>query len=238
MIILTERRANPNKHMRLKINFNTKDVKINRVIKFLVLSDLFFWGGWGLVNPIFALFIIGKVPGATVFTVGSAVAVYWVVKALFQIPVALYLDRHEGERDDFHALLLGLTLAGFAAMAFLLVESIVGLYVVIFLQAIAYGLYTPSWYAIFSRHLDKEHYSFDWSLDSTTVGIASGVAAFIGGVLATLFGFEAVFIVASIFSFTSAFLLFFIPNLILPKVTTPNQPIIPDHTPGKPNNIV
>jgi len=223
--------------MHIKINFNTKNLKINRVIRFLVFSDLFFWGGWGLINPIFALFVVDKISGTTVFTVGTAFALYWIVKALFQIPVSLYLDRHEGEKDDFHALILGLTLAGFAAMAFLLVKSILALYIVMFIQAIAYGLYTPSWSAIFSRHLDKDHYSFDWALDSTTVGIASGVAAFIGGAIAKLFGFEAVFILTSILSLGSASLLFFIPNLILPKITTPKQPIIPDHTPGKPDGV-
>ncbi len=222
--------------MRINIHFNTKNLSVNRVIRFLVISDLFFWGGWGLINPIFALFVVQKISGTSAFTVGAAFALYWIVKALFQIPVSLYLDRHEGEHDDFHALILGLALAGFAAMAFLIVKSVLGLYVVMILQALAYGLYTPSWSAIFSRHLDKDHYSFDWALDSTTVGIASGIAAFIGGAIAKLFGFEAVFILTSLFSLTSAALLFFIPNLILPKATMSKQPILPDHTPGKPNS--
>ena len=217
--------------MHIKINLNTKNFKVNRVIRFLVLSDLFFWGGWGLVNPIFALFVVQKIPGATAFTVGASFAVYWIVKALFQIPVSLYLDRHEGEQDDFHALILGLTIAGFAAISFLLVKTVLALFVVAFIQGIGYGLYTPSWSAIFSRHLDKEHYSFDWALDSTSVGIASSVAAFLGGAVASLFGFEAVFILTSILSLASAALLFFIPNLILPRATTPKQPIIPEHNP-------
>lgn len=217
--------------MQIKINIDIKGIKVNRVVRFVVLSDLFFWGGWGLVNPIFALFVVQKIPGATAFTVGTALAVYWVVKALFQIPVSLYLDRHEGERDDFHALILGLTIAGFAAIAFLLVKTVFALFVVAFIQGIGYGLYTPSWSAIFSRHLDKEHYSFDWALDSTTIGIASSIAAFLGGAIASLFGFEAVFILTSLLSLASAALLFFIPNLILPKATTPKQPILPIRNP-------
>ncbi len=215
----------------MNINFNFKDLKINRLIRFFVISDLFFWSGWGFINPIFALFIVGRVEGATVLTVGIASAIYWIVKALFQMPVALYLDKHEGERDDFHALVLGLMLAGFAAISFVLVTSVAGLYIVVFTQALAFGLYTPAWSAIFSRHLDKKNNAFDWSLDQTVVGIALGVTALIGSALASAFGFNAIFICASALSFISAIILLFVPDVILPEVKNPKA-LMRDHKPG------
>jgi MFS family permease len=223
--------------MRFKvdIHFNIKDIKVGRIIKYLILSDLFFWGGWGLINPIFALFVVGRVPGATVFTVGAALAIYWIVKSIWQIPVAIFLDKHEGETDDFNALILGLTVAGFSALVFPLVGNVFELFLVIIIQALAYGLYTPSWSAIFSRHLDANHYAYDWSLDSTTVGVASGVAAFIGGTIASLMGFNAVFILTGIASLASAVLLFSAPHLVLPKSVTPG-PVIPEHSPGTPKS--
>lgn len=222
--------------MRFKVDvhFNLNDLKINKVIRSLVLADLFFWGGWGIVNPILAIFIVGKIPGATVLTVGMASAMYWIVKAIFQIPVAIYLDKLEGERGDFNALVFGLILAGFAAMIFPIISSMWGLFAAVFLQAIAYGLYTPSWSSLFSRHLDKDHYAFDWSLDSTTIGIVSGVAALIGGTIAELFGFNMVFILTGVLSFVSAGTLLFVPGLIMPRPTTPKQPLMPEHTPGEP----
>ena len=222
--------------MRFKIDvhFNLKNVRINRIIRYLILVDLFFWGGWGLINPIFALFVVNRVAGATIFTVGLASGLYWIIKSAFQIPVAIYLDRHEGEQDDFQALIIGLTVAGFAALVFPLANSIGALIVVVVVQAIAYGLYTPSWSAIFSRHLDGNHYAFDWSLDSTTVGVASGVAAFVGGAIADLFGFNMVFILAGILSLASALLLFSAPHLVLPKATSNPGPVIPEHAPGEP----
>jgi MFS family permease len=223
--------------MRFKvdIHFNVKDLKINKVIRSLVLADLFFWGGWGIVNPMMGLFIIGRISGATLFTVGAASALYWIVKALFQIPVAVYLDRLEGEKGELKTLIIGLVLAGFAAMTFPIIATVPGLFLAVFLQAIAYGLYTPSWSAIFSRHLDKDHYAFDWSLDSTTIGIASGIAALIGGTLANFFGFNAVFILTGILSFVSALTLIFVPGIALPRPTSPGPgPILPEHTPGTP----
>jgi MFS family permease len=222
--------------MRFKvdIHFNPDDFKVNRVIKYFVISDLLFWGGWGLINPIFALFIVDRIPGGTVFAVGLASALYWIVKSVFQIPVALFLDRRDKDHLDLHILIIGLMLAGFVSMSFPLIPSTAGLYALMVLQGIAYGLYTPSWSAIFSRHLDKSHYAFDWSLDSTTIGLSSGIAALIGGTIASFFGFEMVFILTGFFSFMSALLLLAVPDLVMPRATTEAPPIVPEHTPGIP----
>ncbi len=216
--------------LNIKLSFNLKDFKISRLIRFFVIADLLFWGGWGFITPVFALFVVQRIAGATILTVGIASTIYWITKAIFQMPVALYLDRHDGERDDFHALVSGLILAGFAAISFVLVKTTAELYFVVFLQALSFGLYTPSWSAIFSRHLDKKNYAFDWSLDSTAVGIVLGITATIGSVIAAVFGFNAIFVSASILSFSSAILLLFVPDLILP-VAKEEGPIL-DHGPG------
>lgn len=215
----------------VNINFNLKDLKVNRLIRYFVIADLFFWSGWGLITPIFAIFIIDRIEGASVLTVGITSAIYWVTKALFQMPVALYLDKHEGERDDFHALIFGLILGGITAFSFLLVNSVAGLYFVIFIQALAFGLYTPAWSAIFSRHLDKKNYAFDWSLDNTAIGLALGITAFVGAALADAFGFDAIFVVTGVLSFISAMVLIFVPDLILPGVKS-EEAIIQDHKPA------
>jgi MFS family permease len=205
--------------MQIKVNIDIAGLKINRIIKFFVMSDLMLWGGWGLISPIFAIYLVEEIPGATIATAGGVVAVYWIVKSLVQLPVAVALDKHQGEKDDFYTLIFSLVLAGFSALAFLLVKDIFSLYVVSFLHGLAFGLYAPAWSGIFSRHMDKDHFAFDWSLDSTTIGLASGVAAFIGGWLATAFGFSVVFILASVFSFFSALLLLMVPDLVMPKAT-------------------
>ncbi len=184
-----------------------------------------------MLNPIFALFVIDRIPGASVVTVGIASAIYWVTKAIFQMPVALYLDKHEGERDDFHALISGLILGGIAAFSFILIKSTAGLYFVIFLQALAFGLYTPAFSAIFSRHLDKKNYAFDWSLDSTSVSLILGATAFLGAALAGAFGYDIIFVITSVLSFVSALILIFVPDLILPNVKI-KTPIIRDHGPA------
>ncbi len=207
-----------------------KNLRLNKVIRHFILSDLLFFAGWGLVGPILAIFIFDRIIGADLIVIGTTTAIYWLTKSLFQVPVAIFLDKKKGEKDDFYVLIAGLTLAGLAAISFILAKTVPALYSAIFIQGLAFGLYTPAWSAIFSRHLDSENCSLNWSLDSTAIGLGSGIAAFAGGYVANIWGFEAVFMATGVLSFVSAFVLLSLPKLILPKPVSTEQ-IMRDHTP-------
>ncbi|MBI4095219.1 MAG: MFS transporter [Candidatus Liptonbacteria bacterium] len=210
--------------IKIRLNFRT-----NRVVRNFIFVDLALLAGWGLVQPIFSIYVVRTVSGATLVTVGIAAAIYWILKSILQIPIANYLDRKPGEADDFRALVAGLLVAAFAAFSFGFIREIWHLYLVEVVHAIAFALYVPAWSAIFSRHVDKDRVSFDWSLDSTVAGLSAGASGFLGGVLADQLGFTSVFIFAAFFSLASAFVLLLAPDVILPKKQA--APALRDHTP-------
>ena len=206
------------------------DLKVGRIVKYFIFVDLALLAGWGLIAPIFSVFVITKVAGATLITVGTGAAIYWILKSILQLPLANYLDKNPGEKDDLYALILGLLIASFSAFSFSLVRTIPQLYFVQALQAVGFALYAAAWPAIFSRHLDKDRVSFDWALDSTAAGLAAGASAFLGGIAAKFLGFESVFILASLFTGVSALILLLAPDLVLPRRTT-GEATRKDHTP-------
>lgn len=206
------------------------DIKVGRVVKFFVLSDLFLLAGRGFVDPIFSVFIILKIPGATLTTVGIATGLYLILRSILQIPIANYLDRTPGEKDDFMALIGGLFLLGVCPLALILVGNVWELYAVQIFLAFAFALYFAAWPTIFSRHLDKDRVSFDWSLDSTTTSIAAGITGVLGAIVAETWGFPMVFVAASILSFVAAFVLLAVPDLVLPKPSK-GEPAMRDHPP-------
>jgi len=197
----------------MKISFN---ISINRVVKFFILSDLFFLGGWSLIGPIFSIFVIEKIAGATIISVGLIAATYWLVKSIVQIPIANYLDKNEGEKDEFYALVLALLSGGAAAFAFAISTKLWHIFLIQTVYALSMALYVPSWYGIFSRHLDQKRFSFDWTLDSTVVGLAAFVASMFSGILANFFGFPFVFLLVGFLSIISASVIFLVPDLIIP----------------------
>ena len=111
--------------MRIKVNIN---VKVGRVVKFFVISDFFLLAGWGLIDPVFSVFIIQRVVGGSLIAVGIAAAIYWIVRSVAQIPIANYLDSTPGEHDDFMALVGGLLLVGISAIAMCWVTRVWELY--------------------------------------------------------------------------------------------------------------
>jgi MFS family permease len=211
--------------MKIRVNI---DVKVGRLVKFFVISDFFLLAGWGFIDPVFSVFIVEKIAGGTLITVGIAAAIYWILKSIVQIPISKYLDRTPGEKDDFMALVGGLLLAGFSAASFTLVKTPTELYFVEALHAIAFAFYGAAWPAIFSRHLDKDRFAFDWSLDSVTVGVASGITGLLGGIIAETWGYTAVFMSAGVLSFIAAFVLIAAPDLILPKPIR-GEPTLVEH---------
>ncbi len=214
--------------MKIKINV---DLRVGRVIKYFILADLALLAGWGLVGPVFSIFVIERVAGATLVTVGIAAGIYWVLKSLLQLPIATYLDRKTGERDDFLALIIGLFVSAFTAIAYNFITQVWHLYLVEIIHAMAFALYVPAWSAMFSRHVDKDRVSFDWSLDSTVAGLSAGVSGILGGVIANTWGFHWVFTLAGILSAVSAFVLIMAPDFIFPPRTVEN-PVVKDHTPA------
>lgn len=194
-----------------------KGPKVNRIVKYFVMADLLFFAGWGFVSPIFSVFVVEEIEGATLVAVGISAAVYWFSRSLIQPPLANMLDKMKGEKDDLYALMLGLFFAGVSAFLFALVETVYQLYALQILHGLALGVYHISWRAIFARHLDKERQAFDWSLDSAAIGIAVAVTSFAGSWLASTFGFDITFIVAGALSMASVLIIFLVPDLVLPQ---------------------
>jgi len=209
--------------MRIKLNVK---IKVGRLVKYFIISDFFLLAGWGLIDPVFSVFIVQRVIGGTLTTVGIAAAMYWVLRSVLQVPIAGYLDRTPGEHDDFMALIGGLLLVGISAIAMCWVTQVWELYAIHAIHAIAFALYYASWPTIFSRHLDKDNIALDWSLDSSVAGIAAGVTGFLGGVIAGTLGYNIVFVAAGILAFAAAFVLIAVPDLILPKPTTSTKAAI------------
>lgn len=192
-------------------------ITINKVIKTLIATDFIILSAFGLTAPIFAIFITEQITGGDVKVVGFAAAIYWIVKSVIQIPIGIFLDKRKGEKDDFWALFLGYFVAGLAVFGYIFSYLPWHIYLIQMLSAIGMALALPSWAAIFTRHIDKDQEAFEWSLESTGIGIAAGISGAIGGILVSEFGFHTVFILVGVFSCLSSFLLFFLRKEIFLK---------------------
>lgn len=190
---------------------------INKIIKVLVFSDLILLFGWGLITPILAIFIVQSIKGGDARVAGIAIGIYWILKSLIQLPVGKYLDQNYGEKDDYYFLIGGTILASFVPFGFIFATLPWHMYLLQIVHAIGMAAALPAWCGIFTRHIDKGKEAQSWALDSSALGIGTGVAGIIGGIVAKAFGFIPLFIGVGIFGIISALLCILIKKELLPK---------------------
>jgi len=192
---------------------------INKIVKVMVFSDLSLLFGWGLINPILAIYIVGSIKGGDARVAGIAIGIYWLAKSILQIPIARYLDENHGEKDDYYALIGGTLLASFSPLGFIFATLPWHMYALQGLHALGMAMAIPSWSGIFTRHIEKGKEAFCWGLDSSALGFGAGVAGILGGATAEIFGFIPLFIGASVLGIIAALLFLLIRKDILPKVS-------------------
>lgn len=178
--------------------------KINKVIKILISSDFLLQSGWGLIGPIFAIFVTNQIKGGNLQIIGTIAAVYWVVKSVVQPFIAHQMDKNHGEKDDFIFLVFGMYAANLIPLGYIFSTEPWHLYVLESIRGIAMACVVPSWSAIFTRHIDHGKEAFSWSIESTSLGFAAGIAGATGAWLASIFNFQIVFILVSVFGLLSS----------------------------------
>ncbi len=198
------------------------NIGLNKVIRFLIGADFLLQSGWGLIGPIFAIFLTQQIKGANLTTVGFVAAFYWVTKSILQPFIAYSFDLKKGEKDDFKYLVIGLFMANLVPLGYIFATNISQIFLLEFVRGLAMAFAVPSWLAIFTRHIDSDWEAFTWSIHSTAIGLAAGFFAAFGGILATFLGFRAIFILVTLFGTCSSLLLLLIRDQMFPD-GTPNQ---------------
>ena len=195
----------------------TSYFKVNRVIKYLILSDLIFWSGWGFLSPIFGVFVVKNIEGGDLSVVGLASGIYWILKSILRIPIGIFLDSRKGEEDDFWFLFFGLILSSLVPFGYLMARYPHHIYLLHSLQALGMAMVLSGWTAIFTRHIDQGREATEWGLDATFVGLGIGVSGIFGGMIAQIFGFKTIFVIVGILGLSSAILLLGILKIISPR---------------------
>ncbi|MBI3420933.1 MAG: MFS transporter [Candidatus Sungbacteria bacterium] len=192
--------------------------KINQVVLIIIFAHFIFTTAAGLTTPLFAIFVLQNI-GQPVTAVGFAIALYWICKSVLQLPVARYLDRTDGECDDHYAMLAGTLILVVATFLYYLATEIWHVYLLQIMIAVGDSLIVPPFYAIFSRHLDREHTGFEWALFSSfSIGAGSAIGGIFSGILASVVGIRAIFLVNGTLSLIALVILWFLKPYISPRV--------------------
>lgn len=178
---------------------------MHKVLRALILSDLFLLGGFGLISPIFAVFMLGGgISGATITAVGIATAVQLVAKGFFQIAIAKWTDAEAGNRRELLALFVGSLLMSFAPFGFIFATTVWHVYLIQFIYGFGAACAFPGWVVIYSRYGRQEKAGYEWSVYNTVISFGTAVTAYLGATLADTFSFNVLFIIVGLLSLIGA----------------------------------
>lgn len=172
-----------------------------------MLSDVFYFTGFGLVAPIVAIFINEDIRGGTIFGAGLATTIFIIVKSAVQLPFSRFIDKHD---NKLKWLKIGFAIIIINPFIYIMADHINYVYVAEAIHGFGSGLAFPAWLGLWSTHLDKGHESFEWSFYSTMVGIGSAVTAAVGAAVAEFIGFDTAFFLVGIAGIAGFVTLFFL----------------------------
>lgn len=186
-------------------------MKINKTIKLLIISDIFTVTGFGLIDPIIAVFIKDNLIGGTLFTAGVASSLFLITKSIIQLAFAKHVDTHD-DNNDLKWLIIGSFTIALVPFIYIFANHISTIFIAQIIHGIGSGLVYATWVGLWSTHLDKNKESFEWGLYSTSVNIGAAISSSLGAALAQLFGFKITLIITGILSLIGSLILFKLRN--------------------------
>jgi MFS transporter, DHA1 family, multidrug resistance protein len=185
-------------------------LKIGHKLLLLILSDVLIWSSFGLIAPIFAIFIKDNLIGGSLITAGLATTILLATKSIIQIPLSLYIDK---QKHKTNFLIFGTFLIISIPFIYVLADHIYTIFLAQFIWGIGAAFAHPVWFTLFTQYMDKKHKGFEYSLWSTGMGIGTAITAFLGAGIADLFGFKLLFFVVGFFAFLGFLLLLFLDKI-------------------------
>jgi len=179
---------------------------MNKVLKLLILSDIFIFTGFGFVAPILSIFINDNLKGGTILAAGIASGIFLITYSILQIVFSYIFN----PKDRYWMLVLGTIFIALTPFGYIFAKNILHIFIVQFIYGIGAGFAYPSWYSLFSSHLEKGKRGFQHSIYYSSVGIGSAITAAVGALIAEKIGFQDVFIFAGILSMAGLFTLFWL----------------------------
>ena len=184
-------------------------MKVNNLIKILTFSDVLIVSGWGLVNPLFAVFLTQQIKGGNLELVGLSTAVYCILRSVLQLPFARLIDSVKGEIDDFILMAAGSAIMSLVPFLYFFATTNIHILLLQGLLGVSSAMVSPGWLAIFTRHIDSHIEAEEWGLYNAMVGLGGALTSALGGFAAERLGFRPLFLIVGIVSaFGTSFLYF------------------------------
>lgn len=164
-------------------------------IKILLATSILFTLSAGFLGPIYAIFV--QRIGGDILAASGAWAIFTITSGVLTLIFGKLEDHRLNQRKMY---VLGYVLATIGTAGYIFVSDPFHLVVVQIILGVAFSIAAPAFDALFTKHTTIGKESLEWGIWEGTWRIATGIAAIIGGVIATFLGFKILFLFMTAFA--------------------------------------
>jgi sugar phosphate permease len=182
----------------------------NRAIKILLGVNAAVLFAGAMLSPIYAIYV--EKVGGDLLDASIAVGIFAFITGVVSLISGYYTDK---VKQNELIIALGFMILGIGYFFYLLVDSVWSLFYVQVVIGIGQAISSPSYDAVYSKHLDGNKSGRQWAAWESMAYITTAAGAIIGGIIATKFGFNSVFVIMSSLSLLSALYIYVLPRRVL-----------------------
>lgn len=116
-----------------------------RWLRSLVIGEMFYLTAFGLLTPVFSLFLIERIPGANLLTVSISIAIYLAVVGSIRPFVQLYAKNDTSGWRTQYMLWFGSAFVAATPFLYIMSRDMIDVYVIQLLYGIGIAFCEPAW---------------------------------------------------------------------------------------------
>ncbi|HRY63378.1 MAG TPA: MFS transporter [Patescibacteria group bacterium] len=186
------------------------DGKLNGPLRILLVVSGFFTFAFGMLTPIYALFVEGI--GEDITVVADSWAVFSLVAGLLTFVVGKWENKI---KETELGIVFSQFILGFAYILFFLTDGILMLYAAMACLGAGMALYWPAFHSTYGKHTTRREAAWQWSLYDGLSYLLPALAAVVGGAVVEAYGFGSMFIVMAVLSFVCGLFVLVLPRKAL-----------------------
>jgi len=191
------------------LNRHPSHFKGNEAVRAFIFAETLLWSGWNFFFPLIGVFVIEEFDGGSLEAVATAYSFYLISRVGMELLSAKFFVG-KGDKLKLSVATVGTLILGLGYLGFLVVDSIPLLFCVYVILGIGLGIASPAKFSLFSVHLDKDKEATEWSVYDATTFVGMAISGIAGGIVASRFGFDVLFIVACFLNLLSILPYFFL----------------------------
>jgi MFS family permease len=189
---------------------NLRKPRVNLALRILLMTDGLVVFSAAMLGPIYALFV--RDIGGDILDTGLAAGVFTATAG-----IVVFLSGRFSDKVKEAEIVVA---AGYAIMAtgflgYIAVHSVAQLLIVQAIIGFGQALCSPSFDALYSKHVDPGKSGTQWGAWESMNYFAAAFGALAGSTVASIFGFSALFVAMACFAYTSAIYIYFLPRKVL-----------------------